>query len=115
LETAVYGWAFLAVEVKKLYVRGCPGQCEYVVDLAGSACHDQPYSGAAGIDAGVDDDVRGGAVHEGQFAHVEHDEVGEHVGFFEGPFEPWAAREVQFAGQVHPERPELSESPCADE
>jgi hypothetical protein len=75
-----------------------PGQCEYRVYLAGSACHDQPETSAMGMHTGVNDDVRGGAVHEGQFAHVEHDQAREDVGFLERPFEIWAAREIKLAG-----------------
>ncbi len=111
----MYGWALLAVQVKELYLLDGAGQYEYRVDLAGAACHDQPATGAAGIDTGLDDDERAGGVHEGQFAHVEHDQAREDLGFFERPFEFWAAGEVQLSGQVYPERAEASESPCADE
>ncbi len=83
------GWAFLAVEVKELYVLGRACQCEHVIDLIGSAGHYKSVTGAAGLDTGVDDDERAGGVHEGQFAHVEHDQVREDLGFFEGPFKSW--------------------------
>jgi hypothetical protein len=46
-------------------------------------------TGAAGLDTGVDDDARAGGVHEGEFAHVEHDQVREDLGFLEYPFEFW--------------------------
>lgn len=91
LEMTVYGWAFLAVEVEELYLLGRPGQREHVVDLAGSACHDQSLSGAAGVDACVGDDMRGGGVYKGELAYVEHDQAREGGGFFEYPFEFWAA------------------------
>jgi hypothetical protein len=88
-ETAVCGWAFLAVQIKELYLLGRACQCEHIIDLAGAACHDQPVTGAAGIDTGLGDDERAGGVHEGKFAHVEHDQFREDLGFFERPFEPW--------------------------
>jgi hypothetical protein len=97
-ETAVCGWAFLAVQVKELYLLGGACQCEHVIDLAGAACHDQSLFGAASLDTGVDDDERAGRVHEGQFAHVEHDQVRDDLGLFEGPFDPWTDREVKLAG-----------------
>jgi hypothetical protein len=91
----VLRWAILAVQVKKLHLRGRPRQREDLVDLAWAAGHDQALAGAAGADARIGDDPRGGGVHEGDFAHVEHDQGGERRGFLEYPFEFWTTREMR--------------------
>ena len=88
-EAVVRWWAFLSVQVEELHVFGHACQCEHVIDLARAACHDQSATGAAGLDAGVDDDERAGGVHEGQCAHVEHDQVREDLGLVERPLESW--------------------------
>ena len=68
------GW-LQRVGVGDVDIGGAAGQREHAVDLGPAAHEDQPAAVLPGAEAGVDDGVHAGTVHEGELAQVEHGEV----------------------------------------
>jgi hypothetical protein len=96
-ERALERWdeRLYGVGVADVDLGGAAGQREHAVDVWAAAHEDQPAAVLPGAEAGVDDGVHAGAVHEGELAQVEHGEVRQLLRLVQCPRELWCRRDIQ--------------------